>query len=233
MALIRRMAPMPAAPPKHGPPPVPVEAGTAAVAVDDRVRPGLAPPLPSAQWRMRHDYAAGRADLDGAAVRRAWVNYQRWQARWGALIGEVQEWCAREGLFGADAQAAHAAYVAVGRKQRQADAAVTAAKAGLDQTKAELVEAVRQADGEELPSGRAVLSAQGAVYIAEAVAAAAKQSDLPTRQAWSRFVQRADWPGALAQAQRLDSDEARLAAVWIAAKLDPPLDPSVDPAAWW
>jgi hypothetical protein len=232
MVSIRRMNPVPVAPPKTGAPPPPTEAGSGSVAVvDDRARPGLAPPGPSAMWRQRHDYAGGRDNLVGSAVKRAWANYRRWQTRHGELTGQVQEWCASEGLFGPDAQAALAAHLGQGALQRKADSDVVAARARLDRARAELGEAVRA--GGELPSGRPVVTAQDEIEAAEAVAAAVRESAAVTLQAWGRCVTRADWRAALAAAEQLEGPEAAQAAIWIRARLQPPLSPAVDPAGWW
>jgi hypothetical protein len=196
----------------------------------------LAPPEPSAHYRRDPRYAAhGSLDLDGNALRRATANHRQWQARWAGLTAEVQDWCAREGLFGADAQAARVALDTATRLKAEAQARLEAARHRVTDERRHISEATARAVAgkSDLPTGTEAVAAESAVRAAELVAAEIGPVANACLQRWGRQVQRADWRQALEKAQLMDSPEAQEAAVWLRAKLRPPLSASVDPAAWW
>jgi hypothetical protein len=186
-------------------------------------------------YAMDRTYAAGRGALDGGAVKRAWANHQSWTRRFGALTGQIQEWCATEALFGPDAQAALNGHRTAQQLAVRARTDVAEAERRSLEQRQRIGEAITRAVAGQgdLPDGTEAVAAESAVRAAELVSVETERAVAAAHQRWGRAIQRADWPAALEGAQRLDSDEARLAAVWIAAKLDPPLTPAADPAAWW
>ena len=106
--------------------------------------PGVAPPVPSDYYRTDPDSTRGN-DIASQAYRTALANYRRWQDAHSAAQVEVVAWLASSGVLGAEARAAHVAYVGQANIVKTAEDAVRAAQAREDEAKEKLAEGVRAA----------------------------------------------------------------------------------------
>jgi hypothetical protein len=238
MALIRRMNPMPAQPPRSGPTPTPSEAGTGSVAVADRdqSKPVEAPfdPPPVSDWyRSRADYLKVN-QFDHSVSQKAFAGHRRWQDRLAGAQVEITAWLAEAGHLGPEAQQAHRRYVSQQELRRLVDRNVAEARVGHETGCAALVETLAKlkVGQDPLPSGAAVVAAETEIRAAEVVAEAVGRATPTINSAWGACVSAIKWRQTLEAVEPLTSPEAKRAASWIRGKLDDGPGPAVDPIRW-
>ena len=199
-----------------------------------QLRPGIAPPPPSPQYRADARYVA-HTDFPSETRRQAMANHRAWHDHHARASDQVCNWLGANGVLGDEAKAAYTARARSGETRQRARAAVDTAKAAHAQAQQHLTElafAYLESDKAALPTGAEVIAAGQAVEAAKLAAQAVEAACDQGRQRWGRILVRANWSEVLARAEQAKGSDAEVAVAWLKAKVYPPPGPGEDVLGW-